>query len=120
MIKDQRIDVYIEKSADFSKEIIAHLRQLIAQAIPQVEETIKWNSPYFLYQGEIVCAIMAFKNKMTFTFWRGQELADQYQLLGDVGKSKMRSIKNIQLKDDLAADEILIAYLQEAASLVGK
>jgi len=37
--KDKRVDAYIAKSADFAKPILNHLRALVHQACPQVEET---------------------------------------------------------------------------------
>ena len=36
-----QIDDYIEKSQPFAKPIIIHLRQLVHQACPEVEEKIK-------------------------------------------------------------------------------
>ena len=68
MQKAPRIDQYINEAGDFSKEIITHLRNIINDAIPKGEETIKRNSHHFTYEGEIVCAIMAFKQHITFTF----------------------------------------------------
>ena len=40
--KDKRIDAYIDKSADFAKPILRHLRDLVHEACPDVQETIKW------------------------------------------------------------------------------
>ncbi|QLH30400.1 MAG: DUF1801 domain-containing protein [Candidatus Parvibacillus calidus] len=96
MKKDSRIDQYINEANEFAKEIIIHLRKIISEAIPDGEETIKWNSPHFTYNGENICAIMAFKSHLTFTFWRGKELADREKILQDAGNSNMRSIKNIK------------------------
>ena len=39
--KDPRIDAYIAKSADFAKPILKHLRELVHQGCPHVEETVK-------------------------------------------------------------------------------
>ena len=45
--KDLRVDAYIEKSADFAKQILEHLRAVVHAAVPQVEETMKWElSPF--------------------------------------------------------------------------
>lgn len=48
---DPRIDAYIAKAAPFAQPILAHLRALVHEACPEVEETIKWSSPFFLYRG---------------------------------------------------------------------
>ena len=58
---DSRIDAYIEKSADFAKPILAHIRKLVHKACPGVEETIKWGMPYFDYKGAALCGMASFK-----------------------------------------------------------
>ena len=44
---DPRIDAYIEKSQDFAKPILIHLRKLVHETCPDVIETIKWSMPQF-------------------------------------------------------------------------
>ena len=58
---DPRIDVYIAKSADFAKPILTRVREMVHEACPEVQETIKWGSPFFDYKGQMMCAIAAFK-----------------------------------------------------------
>jgi len=41
--QDLRIDAYIEKSEDFAKPILRHLRDVVHQACPDVEETMRWS-----------------------------------------------------------------------------
>ena len=69
--KDPRIDAYIAKSADFAKPILNRIRRLVHAACPQVEETIKWNSPFFLHQG-IMLTMPAFKQHCSLIFWKGK------------------------------------------------
>jgi hypothetical protein len=57
---DTRVDTYIEKSADFAKPILNHLRDLIHKASPEINETIKWSFPHFDYKGT-VCSMASFK-----------------------------------------------------------
>ena len=72
--KDPRVDAYIEKSADFAKPVLTHLRKLVHKASPNISETVKWGMPAFDYKG-IVCGIAAFKEHCTFGFWK-QSLLD--------------------------------------------
>lgn len=69
--KDARVDAYIAKSADFAKPVLSHLRQLIHDACPEVEETIKWGFPHFMYRG-MLCNMAAFKQHCAFMFWHRQ------------------------------------------------
>ena len=48
---DPRVDAYIEKAGSFAQPILRHLRDLIQEEIPDVEETIKWNFPHFVLPG---------------------------------------------------------------------
>ena len=67
--KDPRIDKYIAGSAEFAQPILSHLRKLIHTGCPEVEETLKWGMPSFLYKG-ILCGVAAFKAHCSFGFWK--------------------------------------------------
>src|SRR5450432_1625902 len=75
---DPRIDAYIGKSAAFAQPILIHLRDIIHRACPQVEETMKWNFPHFMYHG-MMCAMAAFKEHCTFGFWKDVLILDPEQ-----------------------------------------
>jgi hypothetical protein len=42
---DPRVDKYIESAQTFAKPILPHLLKVVHAACPDVEETMKWNSP---------------------------------------------------------------------------
>nr|WP_295383317.1 YdeI/OmpD-associated family protein [Pseudoxanthomonas sp.] len=67
---DPRIDAYIAKSAEFARPILEKLRAIVHEACPQVEETLKWGMPTFLYAGGILCGMAAFKQHASFGFWK--------------------------------------------------
>jgi hypothetical protein len=68
--KDRRVDAYIKRAAPFAGPILKHLRKVVHAGCPDVEETIKWNSPFFQHNG-IICFIAAFKQHCVFGFWKG-------------------------------------------------
>ena len=68
--RDKRVDAYIGRSADFAKPILTHIRSVVHEACPEVEETIKWGVPHFDYKG-MMCGMAAFKHHCTFGFWKG-------------------------------------------------
>lgn len=49
--RDPRVDAYIARSAEFAQPILRRLREIIHEACPNVEETIKWGVPHYMYQG---------------------------------------------------------------------
>jgi uncharacterized protein YdeI (YjbR/CyaY-like superfamily) len=67
--RDQRIDAYIEKAADFARPILIELRARVHAACPDVVETVKWRNPSFDYKG-LLCGMAAFKQHCTFGFWK--------------------------------------------------
>ena len=48
-----QIDSYIDKAAPFAQPILNHLRELIHEACPDVEEKMKWSFPHFDYKDEM-------------------------------------------------------------------
>jgi uncharacterized protein YdeI (YjbR/CyaY-like superfamily) len=111
---DARIDAYIEKSADFAKPILNHLRELVHQASPEITETIKWSAPFFEYKG-VLCFMMAFKQHAGFGFWKAGTLPDPHGIIQDEGNAG--SIGKLTSLNDLPADEILIWYIRQAMEL---
>ena len=62
MNKDSRIGDYIDTLPDWQQTICQRVRQLIHEAAPEIEETIKFtNRPYFTLRGN-VCALLATKD----------------------------------------------------------
>ena len=68
-----KVDLYIAHARPFAQPILNHLRELVHQACPGVEETMKWSRPFFEYQGVILGNMSAFNAHCSFGFW-GQEI----------------------------------------------
>lgn len=113
--KDERIDAYIEKSADFAKPILTHLRKLVHEASPEITETMKWSMPFFDYKGT-VCNMAAFKQHCSFGFWKASLMNDSHKIMTESSEAhgQLGQIKSL---DDLPSDEILIAYIKQAIEL---
>jgi len=114
---DPRIDAYIEKSADFAKPILQHIRKLVHKACPAVDETIKWSMPYFDYKGSILCNMAAFKQHCAFGFRKASIMKDPEGLFNKEGHNAMGQFDRITSVKDLPPDKILVAYIKEAAIL---
>jgi hypothetical protein len=62
MNRDARVDAYLEKLPEWQRAIFRELRELIHEAEPEIEETIKRTTqPYFVLHGN-VCAFLAAKD----------------------------------------------------------
>lgn len=113
MKRDARIDAYIERQAEFAKPILEHLRAVVHSACPECEETLKWNMPAFMYKGEILAHMAAFKRHATFGFWRGS------LVVGDAGEpaSGMGQFGRLETLDDLPPPVELKALVRKAMRL---
>lgn len=108
---DPRIDAYIEKSGDFAKPILRHLREVVHEGCPEVEETMKWSFPHFDYKG-MMCSMAAFKEHCTFGFWKPGPILGDAAREGGMGQfGRITSVK------DLPARKVLIGYVKEAREL---
>ena len=110
--KDPRVDAYIAKSADFAKPILNHLRELAHKACPEVEETVKWQMPFFLHKG-ILFAMAGFKQHCTLHFWHGKLfLPENLRVEGAGGQ-----FGRITALSDLPDDKELLGYIKKAVEL---
>lgn len=110
--KDPRVDAYIAKSADFAKPILSHIRQLVHTACPEVEETIKWQMPTFMYKG-MLCGLAAFKEHASFGFWKHK------LIFKDSGRERdgMGSFGKFKSITDVPSDKVMLGYLKVAMRL---
>ena len=112
--KDPRVDAYIANSADFAKPILTHLRKLAHTAWPQVQETLKWRMPHFLYKG-ILFAMAGFKQHCTVHFWKGElVLGKDFQKSQEGG---MGQFGRITALSDLPPEKVLLGYMKKAVEL---
>jgi uncharacterized protein YdeI (YjbR/CyaY-like superfamily) len=110
--RDVRVDAYVARAAPFAQPILRHLRSLVHEACPDVEETLKWGSPSFLHHG-ILCGFAAFKEHAVFGFWKGT------LILGEKNRSleAMGSFGRLTTLADLPSKKQLIRYVKQAMKL---
>ncbi len=115
--KNPAFDTYIEKSADFAKPILNHLRSLVHKACPAADEKIKWGFPHFEYKNDMLCHFASFKNHCAFGFWKGSLMKDQWLKENAESENAMGHYGKITSLKDLPADKIIIAHIKEAMRL---
>jgi uncharacterized protein YdeI (YjbR/CyaY-like superfamily) len=111
--RDPRIDAYIAKAAPFARPILAHLREVVHDACPEVEETVKWGFPHFQYKG-MLCAMASFKAHCTFGFWKGKLIVDRG---GENAEQAMGQFGRITSLEELPPRRVLTGYVKEAMRL---
>ena len=111
--RDPRVDVYISRSAEFARPILTHLRAVVHAACPEVEETLKWSSPSFMYKG-MLCGMAAFKQHCIFGFWKGSLIKG---LDGSTGDEAMGNFGRVASLSELPSKKVLTGFIKEAMRL---
>lgn len=112
-VTDPRVDAYIEKSKDFAKPILRHVRSLVHETCPDVKETLKWSMPSFEYKG-ILCGFASFKEHCTFGFWK-QTLMESDAF--SETKTAMGSFGKLTSLEDLPSDAMMKKLIKQAMKL---
>jgi uncharacterized protein YdeI (YjbR/CyaY-like superfamily) len=111
--RDPRVDAYITKAAPFAQPILAHLREVVHAACPDVEETIKWGFPNFSYEG-MLCSMASFKAHCAFSFWKGSLVTGVKDAAEEGGMGDFGRITTLK---DLPSKKVLAGYVKEAMRL---
>ncbi|MEQ8417072.1 MAG: DUF1801 domain-containing protein [Imperialibacter sp.] len=115
MNKNLQVDEYLAKLAHPMTAEIEKVREIILSAHPGIEETIKWNSPTFLYKGNMASYFMNAKKHVSLMFHKGAFIRDKSGLLEGDGKegrvAKFATIDEIMhRKQDL--ENIVIEWVR--------
>lgn len=116
MPRDSRVDAYIAKSAEFARPILAEVRERLHAACPDLEEAIKWGMPSFLYNGGILASMAAFKQHVSFGYWKHHEVMGEAERDGMGSYGKMASLKDLPAKRTMQADIKRAMKLNEAGA----
>jgi len=111
--RDRRVDSYVAKSADFARPILTHLRAVVHEACPDIEETIKWGFPFFQREGALFCYMASFKHHAAFGFRRGALVLGK----GKATEKAMGQFGRITSVDDLPPRKTMVGYVKKAAAL---
>ena len=109
--RDARVDAYIAKSAPFAQPILHELRDIVHEGCPDVEETIKWSMPFFLYKG-MLCNMSAFKQHCAFGFWKGGRMLEAEGMTP--ASEAMGQFGRITSLNDLPSRRTLVGYVKKA------
>lgn len=112
---EPRVDAYIAAAAGFARPILGHLREVVHVQCPAIEETIKWGAPSFMLDGKILCGMAAFRQHVSFGFWKhAAVMGNDAQRDGMGSFGRMRSLADVPPRD------ALVAMLQKAVELNGQ
>ena len=113
-----KISKRIKELGDWRGETLAHLRQLIHDADPDIEEEWKWEkpksggTPVWSHDG-IVCTGESYKQVVKLTFARGASIKDPKKLFNSSLEGNVR--RAIDIREGEKIDEAAFKQLIHAA-----
>ncbi|RZF66070.1 DUF1801 domain-containing protein [Sphingomonas populi] len=112
----ERIDARIAELADWRGAMLAHVRALIHEALPDVTEDWKWRGVPVWYHGGMLCTGETYKSVVKLTFAKGAKLDDPAGLFNASLDGNVRRAIDIAQGQTLDA-EAFKALIQAAAAL---
>ena len=93
LVRDQRVDEYIKATPDWQREIMERVRDLLHEADPAIEETIKRTvQPYFVLDGNVAAFLSAKDHVTVFLYDGGLAPAPEGIITGGHGNETGRMI----------------------------
>ena len=112
------IDARIKELGDWRGEMLAHVRALIRQALPDVVEEWKWRGVPVWYRDGMICTGETYKSVVKLTFAKGASLGDPKGLFNSSLDGNVRRAIDIHEGDEL--DENAFKALVRSAAAQNK
>jgi hypothetical protein len=114
--RDPRVDDYIDALPDWQQDVCQKVRELIHEAEPGIEETIKRRvQPYFVLQGN-VCALLATKDHVNVFLYDGAIVPDPEGIITGGHDNKTARTIAIYREDTLNTSAFVTMIRQIAAN----
>ena len=115
-VKDPRVDAYLAPLPDWQREILSQVRDLVHEADPDVEETIKRTvQPYFVLDGNI-CAFLAAKDHVNVFVYDGAIVPDPDGLITAGHDNDTARTIGFRRGDPINAPAMLVFFRQIIAN----
>lgn len=97
-VKDPRVDAYISGLPPWQRAVCQRVRDLVHEADPEVEETIKrTRQPYFVLKGN-VCALLAAKDHVNVFLYDGAIVPDPEGII--TGGHDNKTARTVAIRED--------------------
>ncbi|ANH59113.1 DUF1801 domain-containing protein [Dokdonia donghaensis] len=91
---------YILSKPEPWRTMLIELQAIIKSTVPEVEETYKWNLPFYMLDGKMFCFLNFRKSFIDVGFPRGVQITVHKEaLVGGEKRKNLRSLRYKGLKD---------------------
>lgn len=111
--KAANVDEFIKEAPSAARPVLEHIRKIIKEAVPEVEETMGYGKPYYKFHGWMT-GITLYTKHLGVEIWDGLSAEDK-KVLEDLGYKT--GSKNFQVKYDQAVPkDTLVRLVQTQAN----
>ena len=113
---DTRVDAYIETLPGWQQAICREVREIVHEADPEVEETIKYRDrPYFVLEGN-VCALLGAKKHVNVFLYDGAIVPDPENIITGGHDNKTARMVAVRRGETLNAPALTAMFRQIVAN----
>jgi len=112
---NQEITDFIEALKEpWQAELSANLRQVVHQAVPEVQERMQYKKPHFLKNGKYAAVISTSKEAVSFTIFHATDLELPEGMFDGPPERKTLKLR----KGDTVNAEQLVSWVSQASSAI--
>jgi len=114
---DAPVQAYIAAMPGWKRDVGRRLNALIVRTVPGVRKAVKWNSPFYGFEGQgWFLSFHCFTKYVKVAFFRGASLRPL-----PPGSSKHKEVRYLDIHEDDQLDEAqLAAWVKQASELPGE
>ena len=113
---DAPVQAYIAAIPGWKRDVARRLDVLISRAIPDVYKAVKWNSPFYGFEGKgWFVSYHCFTNYVKVTFFRGTSLRPV-----PPGESKHNAVRYLDVREGQLDESQLVDWVKQASALPGE
>ncbi|MFO0864138.1 MAG: DUF1801 domain-containing protein [Gemmataceae bacterium] len=114
---DESVQAYIAAMPGWKHDLGKHLDELIVRTVPGVAKAVKWNTPFYGFEGQgWFVAFHCFTKYIKVTFFRGSSLRPV-----PPGESKQKDVRYLDIYEDPPLDEAqFVDWVKQASVLPGE
>ena len=109
MNKNAEVDDWLAAYDNPMKPVVEAMREIILSADPRLQETIKWQAPTFMYEGNMASFFPKAKKHASLMFHKGAEIPGTFpNLVGDGKETRSFKVATLEELDSKAAELVSI------------
>ena len=110
------MQAYIAAIPGWKREVARRVDALIVKTVPGVHKAVKWNSPFYGFEGQgWFLSLHCFTKYVKVTFFRGTSLRPL-----PPGESKHPEVRYLDIHEDELDEAQFVAWVKQASQLPGE